>query len=385
MVKGSGNFLQCWLDLRRFRRLDPGRRRIVFYSEGASYWVYFKPVVDSLLNRHGRTICYLTSDPGDPLLAGDDPRIDAFLVGNGGAMIYMFETLQAGVVVMTLPDLERYHVKRSRYPVHYVHLLHAMVSTHMVYRAGAFDHFDSVMCTGPHQMAEIRQWEALMGLPAKRLFEHGYGPLDTLMASPPVDRPSGEGRRILVAPSWGPEGLLETRGGELVDILLAAGYRVTVRPHPRSRQLSLKAIDDLAARFDGHPRFELEKGTSTFDSLVAADLMISDWSGVAMEFAFGLERPVLFVDVPRKVNNPEYQRLEAPPLEAAYRREAGAVLSPERLDEVPALVESLCRDSEAFAERARALRDKWVFNPGTSGERGADIVVGLADGASQPS
>ena len=33
--------------------------------------------------------------------------------------------------------------------------------------------------------------------------------------------------------------------------------------------------------------------------------MVSDWSGVAMEFAFGLERPVLFIDVPRKTNNPE--------------------------------------------------------------------------------
>jgi hypothetical protein len=44
-----------------------------------------------------------------------------------------------------------------------------------------------------------------------------------------------------------------------------------------------------------------------------------DWSGVAMEFAFGLEKPVLFIDVPRKVNNPEYKTLRAVPLEVSYR------------------------------------------------------------------
>lgn len=376
---GLPSFLRAWRDLRRFKRLDAARRRIVFYSEDASYWGYFKPVVDSLLEDHGRTICYLTSDADDPLPSGDDPRIDAFYVGTGGAMIYMFQTLQAGIMVMTLPDLGTFHVERSRHPVHYVHLLHSMVSTHMIYRSGAFDHFDSVMCTGPHQVAEIRRWEELEGLPAKGLFEHGYGPLDTLMAA--AGHPAtGDGLHILVAPSWGPQGLLETCGGDLVKILLDAGHRVTVRPHPRTRQLTPKAIDGLAARFHGHPRFALDADISALDSLLGAHLMVSDWSGVAMEFVFGLERPVVFIDLPRKVNNPQYERLDATPLEVAYRRQAGAVVAPERLDEIPALARSLCADPDAFAARAGELRKRWVFNPGKSGDRGAGIIAGLADG-----
>ncbi len=53
-------------------------------------------------------------------------------------------------------------------------------------------------------------------------------------------------------------------------------------------------------------RFQLETNIATNDSFCAADLMISDWSGAALEFAFATERPGLFVDVPRKVNNPDY-------------------------------------------------------------------------------
>ena len=43
--------------------------------------------------------------------------------------------------------------------------------------------------------------------------------------------------------------------------------------------------------------------------------MISDWSGSAYEFAFGTLKPVIFVDVPKKVNNPEYIKFKNKPIE----------------------------------------------------------------------
>mgnify|MGYP003326545469 CR=1 FL=1 len=45
---------------------------------------------------------------------------------------------------------------------------------------------------------------------------------------------------------------------------------------------------------------------STQESLHRSDLMISDWSGAALDYALGLNKPVLFIDVPRKVNNLDY-------------------------------------------------------------------------------
>ena len=47
--------------------------------------------------------------------------------------------------------------------------------------------------------------------------------------------------------------------------------------------------------------------------------MVSDWSGVALEFAFGLEKQVVFIDQPLKLNNPEYSRLKSDPLETLLR------------------------------------------------------------------
>ena len=43
--------------------------------------------------------------------------------------------------------------------------------------------------------------------------------------------------------------------------------------------------------------------------------MISDWSGVAIEYAFSLEKPVLYIDVPQKIFNPNFDEIGIVPME----------------------------------------------------------------------
>ena len=62
---------------------------------------------------------------------------------------------------------------------------------------------------------------------------------------------------------------------------------VHVRPHPRTRQLSGQVLDKLERKFTGHPDFDMNEDTTNYEALLQANVMISDWSGVAMEFAFG--------------------------------------------------------------------------------------------------
>lgn len=132
-----------------------------------------------------------------------------------------------------------------------------------------------------------------------------------------------------------------------------------------------QVLDELERKFAGHPGFDMNEATKKHETLLQANVMISDWSGVAMEFAFGLEKPVLFIDVPRKVNNAEYKTLHAVPLENSYRSEIGKVISPDRLSELPAALESLKQDSDTFRSNRRNLREKYFFNIGNSAEQGA--------------
>ena len=107
--------------------------------------------------------------------------------------------------------------------------------------------------------------------------------------------------------------------------------------------------------------------------------MVSDWSGAALEYAFGLERPVVFVDVPRKVNNPEYETLGIEPFEAAVRERIGRVVAPDAIAGLPAAVAELLRDPEAFRDAIRTERDRSIFNVGSSGRVAAEVIAAKAD------
>jgi len=296
-----------------------------------------------------------------------------------------FLNMHAGVVVMTLPELQMHYIKRSRmHEVHYAYVFHSIASTHMIYREGAFDHYDSLLCVGPHHIEEIRAREASQVLPAKDLIAVGSGRLDELLESttaiaPRSGRRDGSHLSVLVAPSWGKNGLLETHGVDLTRILLDAGFQVTVRPHPMTGRKWPDSIRAIEGKFCSRDSFVLERNIASRESLEAADIMISDWSGAALEFAFAFERPVLFVDVPTKINNPNYGDLGIEPVERRIREEIGVVVPTDALAGVPSQIERLCANPEAFGERIRAARDRMVFNPRSSGRVGAEHIAKLAD------
>ncbi len=370
-----------WRDMRRFQSLSQSRRHLTFYSEGPTYWVHLEPLVQHLLSDHDIPICYLSSSPDDPGLDFVQGRGGSFLIGDGAVRTVLFKSFPPGVLVMTMPDLNSFHIKRSIHPVHYVYVQHSIVSTHMVYRPDAFDHFDTIFCAGPHHISETRAREQLLGLPEKQLFEHGYGRLDSIMKSAPAWRgpksPEDGKLRLLLAPSWGPNGLLETKGSVVTDVLLSAGFHLTVRPHPQTVRLSPSVITELKSSYARHPSFVLEDSVVSADSLYSADIMISDWSGVAMEFAFCMERPVLFIDVPRKMRNPDYEALDIDPLEARIRKSIGDILATDHLGELPQTIENLAGKGQALQEQIRQARRQWLFNPNQSGAVGAARLADL--------
>lgn len=378
-------FFREWAETRRFNALEAAARAIVFYAEDAASWVHFEPIIEQLTGPLDREVCCLTSSSTDPILSNNNEKIRAYYIGDGAIRTSLFLSLRAGVLVTTMPDLETFHLKRSRsQSVHYVYVFHSIISTHMAYRMGAFDNYDTILCVGPHHKREIRATEHRFGLSPKRLIEHGYERLDTLLQrngrhSATRSAPDRAAKRVLIAPSWGPQGLLETNGLRLTEVILDAGHQVTVRPHPMTRRKQPEVIRQLADRFSRDPGFALETDVGSYQSLADADIMISDWSGAAMEYAFGYERPVLFVDVPRKVNNPSYGEIGCEPLEVGIREEIGEVVSPHDIGSVPERVERLCANRRAFVGRIREARDRSVYNVGSSGAVAGAVIAEIAD------
>ena len=367
-------------ELEKFNELDLDERSIVFYSEDISSFVHFEQIIHELTEKMGCQICYVTSAKDDPILTSQNKRIKAFYIGHGAIRTKFFMELKAEVLVMTMPNLETYFIKRSKvYPVHYVYVFHSIVSTHTIYRKGAFDHFDSIFCVGPHHVEEISATESVYDLKHKNLVKYGYGLLDNLQTNKSMknqQRCTEDGKKkILVAPSWGKNGLLETKGLELVKILLDGGYHVTVRPHPMTIRKWSKTIKAIENEFKSNANFEIEKDVSTFESLYSAYGLISDWSGIAIEYAFACELPVLYIDGSPKINNSSYDKIACEALEITIRNLIGKVISPNELESLPKIIESTYENIDNFKTKIQEVRDKTVFNLGESGMNGAQEIV----------
>jgi len=375
------SFFKAWQGIQKFNSLNNCDREIVFYAEDSDSWVHFESMIDSLNKVHKKKIYYLTSSLKDPILNQENSLITSIYIGEGLWRTVLFNLLKADTMIMTMPDLDTFHIKRSRYPVHYIYIFHNILSTHMVFRKGAYDNYDTIFCCGPHHQKEIKRTEELYSLPSKNLFNHGYGRIDSLLkalsSKHRLSFQKNQKPKILIAPSWGKNCILETCGIDLIKLLVNGGYDVTVRPHPMTRRNNPKKLDQIKNLFKNKINFFFEENISSYKSLIESHIMISDWSGAALEFAFCMERPVLFIDVPRKVNNPEYERLEITPFEIHIRSEIGRILPLENINEIDIWVDDMYSNLDEYSEKSKKARLEWVYNLERSGEKGAQEIIDI--------
>ena len=371
-----------WNELKKFEDLKQNERDVVFYSENENSMLIFKSLISELTNKHNLNICYVTSSKDESILKKPNNRIKSFFIGDGVVRTKFFLNLKAKILIMTMPDLETFHIKKSKvYPVHYVYLFHSMVSTHLIYRRSAFEHFDSIFCVGNYQLDEIRSTEKLYDLKPKNLIRYGYSHLDNLLEkySKRILLPKNNENKlhILLAPSWSDDGLFENISEKVIDILLREGYKVTFRPHPMTQKKSKKKIDRMTEKFSKNESFLLEQNIFNFDSFLFSDIMITDWSGAALEFAFAFEKPVLFIDVPKKINNPEYEKIPQVPIEVSIREKIGKIILPTDLELIPNEIKMLYGQTKELRDKITKIRNELIFNVGESKKDGAEEIIKL--------
>ncbi len=366
-------------DYKRF--FSVANKHLVFYSEKSGFYKYFQNVIEYLLSHSNVIIHYVTNDPNDKIfeLAKEQPRIRPYYIGPKKIITLMMK-MDAQIVVMTTPDLENYYIKRSyvRKDTEYIYLCHGVMSTTMCMRKGAYDHFDTVMCVGQHQIDEIRETEAMYHLPAKNLVPCGYGMLDNMLAAyEKMPEEAHAQKRILIAPSWQEGNILESCIEELVQQLYGEGHFVVVRPHPEFIKRFPGKMEAIAAKFQNlDPKlFSLETDFSSNVTIYTADIVITDWSGIAQEFAFTTKRPVLLINTPMKVLNPEYVKYEHQPLDITLRPELGRTLELDEISKAGAAVEELLENRAYYAEKLDEITHRCVFNLGSSGAAAGRYIL----------
>ena len=355
-------------------------KHLVFYSESNGFYKYFKGFIDYILKHTNITIHYITSDPDDNIfkLAETETRIRPYYIGENKLITLMMK-MDADMVVMTMPDLNTYHIKRSylRDDIEYVFVQHGIGSNNMGMRKGAMDHFDTIFCAGPHQVEEVRETEKLYGLKEKTLVKVGYPLIDEIRENYEKNKVETKHEKplILIAPSWQKDNIIDSCLEEILDSLMNENYNIIVRPHPQEVRLKKAYMESLKQKYASNENIEIQTDFSSNNPIMEADLMITDWSGITWEYAFTTLRPILFINTPMKVMNPDYQDIPVVPLNILLRDKLGKNLDTDQLSKVPETVEYLLTHKEEYREQIDELSNEYIYNHGTSAKVGADYMI----------
>jgi len=374
-------FIDKWKELKKFEKLSDEERSIVFYAENKASMNHFRSLISEITEIQKMQICYVTSVKNDPMLNSKNKNIHTFYIGDGTIRTKFFVTLKANILIMDMPDLETFHIKRSKvYPVHYIYLFHSMFSVHSYLRKDAINNYDTIFCVGDHHVKEIRETEKVYGLKSKKLVSYGFPRLDDLLLQKRNHSIVTQSKNlVLITPSYGDNNLLEICGIELIDILLKSNFKVLLRPHFKILIESKKLIESINEKFGNNPNFILEKGVIPLDLFHSSMCLISDWSGISLEYAFTFEQPVIFIDVPKKILNPDSSDISLEPIEISIRNKIGHIVSPKNLEKIPKLITSSYENDKNISEQIKSIRSKTVFNICNSAKIGANYIQKLND------
>lgn len=369
-------------DYKRFLRTDD--KKVVFYSEKNGFYKYYRNIIEEMIRRTNIVVHYITSDPEDEVFQLEGEQFKPYYIGENRMIVLMMK-METDIMVMTTPDLENFQLKRSyvKKDIEYIYVPHDVNSSNLTFHKNALDHFDTIFTSGFKNKEELAEREKKFDLKKKNLVEWGSSVIDNMSASyEEMKKEDGEGRTpdekktVLIAPSWQKDNILDSCIEQMLEQLVKTEHHIIVRPHPQYVRHFEGKVDALAAKYREYG-VEVQKDFSSNKTVYMADLLVTDWSSISLEYAFSTLKPVLFINTPMKVINPDYKELETVPIDIELRDKVGISLETDTIsDTITRAVDRLLYE-EQFSEKAmRELKEKYIYHAGESGKVGAKYIIG---------
>jgi len=199
-------------------------------------------------------------------------------------------------------------------------------------------------------------------------------------------------KTILYAPAWDPGGTLRTHGSKIVEKLLSLDkINIIVKLHPVSLEpVSSPYYNFYTGGVDWKKKFEVFNAFPNFrfvndyfinPLLSCSDIMVTDFSGVALEFMV-LDRPVIYIDCPEFYGKTQIEWGNDPNMAKNddrfnAGRNAGIVIH--NLEELPKAIKRAFDDPGELSSERKSLIQDFLYNPGKGAQSTADAIIELLD------
>lgn len=349
-------FFKEIVHISRFLSISSEYKKIVFFSEGSNHWIYYKGIINSFLKKEMK-VSFITSDANDHAFKINNKNFKVFYIGKNNTRDWVLKKIKAQYLITTTPDLGSNRIKLHNKSCHYIYIQHSICSLNMIYNDGAFDHFDTICCVGPHHLREIIEINKKRGFSKKRYLKLGYSKFDYLLKNKIKNKNSNKKNIILIAPTWGIDGIIESGlYRKIIDILNKnKDNEIILRPHPETikNKEILKQLQNIK-------NIELDINTNGLTSIYKSNILISDYSGIVYEFTFLKKRKCILIDTPLKIKNKNYLSYSNKPIEFYEREKFGILIKDDQLY----LIEQICK--ELFRDSLKFNLNEYLYNIGKS-------------------
>ncbi|MBQ3436385.1 CDP-glycerol glycerophosphotransferase family protein, partial [Candidatus Saccharibacteria bacterium] len=285
--------------------------------------------------------------------------------------------MDADVVAMTMPDINNYHIKRSyiRKDIEYVYIPHGIDSPNLTMRKGSMDNYDSVFVTGKYQREECEKTNQVYNLKSRKIINLGYPLLDEMITDyKKSSKKTTKKKTIMIAPSWQKDNIIDLCLDQILDSLKGENYQVIVRPHPQHVRHMKEMFNKMQENYQD-TNIIIQTDFSSTDSVFNADLLITDWSSIGYEYAFTTEKPVISIDTPMKIMNPEYKKIKVEPFNIWARSEIGEVVKVGDVKNINKTVQKILKDPKKYQKKIATLKKDSMYNLGNSAKVGAEYII----------
>ena len=245
-------------------------------------------------------------------------KFNVIKISNNFFLNFLFQFLQIKYCYSSTPELgKNYFVKSAFKITKYIFIQHSPMGLNGIYKKEAFNNFDVVQVINTFQKNDLIEINTLNKKNIK-IWKSNYLFFYNKKNS---SKKKNEKIKVLIAPSHGT--LFYQQAIDLLIKNLDQNlYQVEFRPHLitiQKNKILFKKIKD---------NFIVNSGKIDFSEF---DILISDWSGVYIEFAHQKKQKSILIDLPQKILNDNFKQFSNKSIDIEARKILGKVI---KIDEI---------------------------------------------------
>ena len=137
---------------------------------------------------------------------------------------------------------------------------------------------------------------------------------------------------------------------------------------------SSKQIKLIEKKFLNNKNFLLNKNIFDLKPIFQSQILITDNGGMALEYAFITNKPVIFIDYKDKVHNKDFKKINLETLEDNFRKKFGLVVQANQIENLNDIIDHKVKDYENFGKDIENFFKENKIEFRNSSNKIADII-----------